>query len=138
MLSVQQSCLCFAFAFIEKRMLLLRQVSVTCLEMNDCHSFTNKSTDTCLSSDSLFPMKAEAKQRQRYPNPNLKPTHNPNPILPVSRVADVAQQVCAQQLANAELLAQAHARKSDIKRRWYERHVKELQVPFASSCTRNP
>jgi hypothetical protein len=46
----------------------------------------------------------------------------------VARGADVAQQVCVEVLANAQLLAASHTRKSDIKRRAYERHVKVLQV----------
>ena len=46
----------------------------------------------------------------------------------VARGADVAQQVCVEVLANAQLLAESHTRKSEIKRRTYERHVKVLQT----------
>ena len=46
----------------------------------------------------------------------------------VARGADVAQQVCVEVLANAQLLAESHTRKSEIKRRAYERHVEGLQT----------
>ena len=46
----------------------------------------------------------------------------------VARGADVAQQLCVEVLANAQLLAESHTRKSEIKRRAYERHVKVLQT----------
>ena len=49
----------------------------------------------------------------------------------IERCADVAKKMCQEKVANADREAKSHARRSDIKRRNYERHVNVLQVRLA-------
>ena len=47
------------------------------------------------------------------------------------RCADVAKKECEEKVANADLQAKSHERRSDIKRRYYERHRHILQVSLS-------
>jgi hypothetical protein len=46
----------------------------------------------------------------------------------IERCADVATEMCEEKVAIADGQAKSHARRSEIKRRNYERHLNVLQV----------
>jgi hypothetical protein len=97
-----------------------------CLTLTPTQTRTRTRTLTCTRTRTLKEeadklrfnvLTAEAKAKTMGYNSNK-----------VARGADVAQQVCFELLANAQLLAESHQRISEIKRRAYDRHVKGLQV----------
>jgi hypothetical protein len=47
------------------------------------------------------------------------------------RCADVAKKECEEKVANVDLLAKSHERRSGIKRRNYERHRLKLEVSLS-------